>query len=375
MSWSTVVFPAPIPPPIRRRTGLLSLCATGAITSVHCESSVIIILIAFSSSTNVVNTLATFRFFVTLWNLCSLHQEEGGKKGKIKEVWVIYFCRKLCSYNKDDNWKVILSPFQHFLGHFSGYIVGPEFTFTCALWLLPCDDDCLPHRFITLCRAIFSLKEMQWLERRGSAIKMAKQQFWGKSMITWLSVSFLLCSTLVLTSSLLFVPMLPTIWLRNDGDGRIWETLSCIIYILFPCSVIHISVTLIEKFMKVTLVKWWPPCCCHDNALELPFGVSIRTQHLELCSTVRKHYIRRELYCCIWCLKIITTWYFIEQLDLGYLTNHKISIAPMECKVTKNASLKLLNKLHEEWISVLFAWKECINIFLTTFRFPNIIRS
>lgn len=71
-----MLFPAPIPPPIRRRTGLLSLCATGAITSVHRESSFAIIPIAFSSSTNVENTLATFKFFVTLSNLCSLYQQK-----------------------------------------------------------------------------------------------------------------------------------------------------------------------------------------------------------------------------------------------------------------------------------------------------------
>lgn len=74
MSLSTVLFPAPIPPPMKRRTGLLSLCAIGTITSVHCESSRDTSPIAFISSTNVVNTLATFRFFVTLSNLCSLSQ-------------------------------------------------------------------------------------------------------------------------------------------------------------------------------------------------------------------------------------------------------------------------------------------------------------
>ncbi|KAL9253842.1 hypothetical protein AKJ16_DCAP02804 [Drosera capensis] len=72
-----MLFPAPIPPPMRRRTGLLSLCATGAITSVHSESSICCAArpIAFISSTNVVNTLATFKFFVTLSNLCSLSSE------------------------------------------------------------------------------------------------------------------------------------------------------------------------------------------------------------------------------------------------------------------------------------------------------------
>lgn len=53
MSLSTVLFPAPIPPPMKRRTGLLSLCAIGTITSVHCESSRDTSPIAFISSTNV----------------------------------------------------------------------------------------------------------------------------------------------------------------------------------------------------------------------------------------------------------------------------------------------------------------------------------
>lgn len=71
-SLRTVLFPAPMPPPMNRRRGLRSLCAIGTITSVHCESSGETRPIAFISSTNVVNTLATFRFFVTLSNLCSL---------------------------------------------------------------------------------------------------------------------------------------------------------------------------------------------------------------------------------------------------------------------------------------------------------------
>lgn len=74
MSLSTVLLPAPIPPPMKRRTGLRWLWATGTITSVHCDSSVDATLIAFSSSTKVLNTLATFRFFVTLSNLCFLAQ-------------------------------------------------------------------------------------------------------------------------------------------------------------------------------------------------------------------------------------------------------------------------------------------------------------
>lgn len=76
MSFSTVLFPAPIPPPMKRRTGLLSLCAIGTITSVHSESSALATPIAFISSTNVLNTLATFRFFKTLSNLCSLFQSK-----------------------------------------------------------------------------------------------------------------------------------------------------------------------------------------------------------------------------------------------------------------------------------------------------------
>ena len=75
MSLSTVLFPAPIPPPIRRRTGLLSLWAIGTITSVHRESSVDTSPMALISSTNVVNTLATFKFLVTLSILCSLHKQ------------------------------------------------------------------------------------------------------------------------------------------------------------------------------------------------------------------------------------------------------------------------------------------------------------
>jgi len=75
ISLSTVLLPAPIPPPIKSRTGLLSLWATGAITSVHWESSFTAIPIAFISSTNVLKTLATFRFLATLSNLCSLRKE------------------------------------------------------------------------------------------------------------------------------------------------------------------------------------------------------------------------------------------------------------------------------------------------------------
>ena len=71
MSLSTVLLPAPMPPPMKRSTGLLSLWATGAITSVHWESS-FVSPIAFISSTNVLKTLATFRFLVTLSILCSL---------------------------------------------------------------------------------------------------------------------------------------------------------------------------------------------------------------------------------------------------------------------------------------------------------------
>jgi len=61
-------------------------------------------------------------------------------------------------------------------------------------------------------------------------------------------------------------------------------------------------------------------------------------------------------------------------LDI-YLTNHKISLAPMECKVTKSAPLKLLHKLHEERICIRFARKECIDVLLTALGFPNVLRS
>lgn len=104
MSLSTVLLPAPIPPPMRSRTGLRSLCATGAITSVHSESSTDAIPIAFISSTNVLNTLATFRFLVTLSNLCSLlyHQPRNSHLGKksLKEntIWIVFCCLDLpCS--------------------------------------------------------------------------------------------------------------------------------------------------------------------------------------------------------------------------------------------------------------------------------------
>lgn len=76
ISLSTVLLPAPIPPPMRRSTGLLSLWATGAITSVHWESSFTAIPIAFISSTNVLKTLATFRFLATLSNLWSLSKQK-----------------------------------------------------------------------------------------------------------------------------------------------------------------------------------------------------------------------------------------------------------------------------------------------------------
>lgn len=84
ISLSTVLFPAPIPPPMKRITGLLSLWATGAITSVHRLSSFVTSPIAFISSTNVLKTLATFRFLVTLSNLCSL----------CKRIYTIFYIKK-----------------------------------------------------------------------------------------------------------------------------------------------------------------------------------------------------------------------------------------------------------------------------------------
>lgn len=38
----------------------------------------------------------------------------------------------------------------------------------------------------------------------------------------------------------------------------------------------------------------------------------------------------------------------------NYLTNHKVSMAPMESKITKNTPLKLLNKLYKKGISGRF---------------------
>lgn len=75
MSLSTVLLPAPIPPPMRRSTGLLSLRATGAITSEWFIASFdTVVPIAFISSTSVENTLVTFRSLAILSNLCFLKQ-------------------------------------------------------------------------------------------------------------------------------------------------------------------------------------------------------------------------------------------------------------------------------------------------------------
>lgn len=42
-------------------------------------------------------------------------------------------------------------------------------------------------------------------------------------------------------------------------------------------------------------------------------------------------------------------------------------MGPMESKVTKNAPLKLLNKLYKKGISSRFTGEECVNIILATF--------
>lgn len=92
MSLSTVLFPAPMPPPMRRRTGLLSLRAAGTITSVQCESSREAIPIAFISSNSVENTLVTFRFLVILSNLCFLWHPAQNKKStsSFSVTWETY---------------------------------------------------------------------------------------------------------------------------------------------------------------------------------------------------------------------------------------------------------------------------------------------
>lgn len=75
ISLRTVLLPAPMPPPINSSTGLLSLRATGAMTSVQLDSPSP--RIAFISRTNVEKTLVTFKSLVTFSNLRSLsHQIE-----------------------------------------------------------------------------------------------------------------------------------------------------------------------------------------------------------------------------------------------------------------------------------------------------------
>lgn len=70
-------------------------------------------------------------------------------------------------------------------------------------------------------------------------------------------------------------------------------------------------------------------------------------------------------------LVYICSW--IARSFNNYLTNHKICVAPVECKVADDASLELLHQLYKQRVSIQFGVKECIDILLTSFWFPGII--
>lgn len=76
MSLRTVLLPAPMPPPMRSKTGLRSQWATGTITSLLESPLLLLPPITFISSTKVENTRVTFKFFVTLSNLCFLSHQQ-----------------------------------------------------------------------------------------------------------------------------------------------------------------------------------------------------------------------------------------------------------------------------------------------------------
>lgn len=58
-----------------------------------------------------------------------------------------------------------------------------------------------------------------------------------------------------------------------------------------------------------------------------------------------------------------TNYMYSEQIidiyiRIRYLTNHQVSMAPVECKITKNTSFEFLNKLYEEGICIRFIREE-----------------
>lgn len=55
------------------------------------------------------------------------------------------------------------------------------------------------------------------------------------------------------------------------------------------------------------------------------------------------------------------------------LTDHEIGMAPVVSKVTENTSLKLLNELNEERISIRLFREEAVNVFLAAIRFPYVL--